>query len=72
MVVAILFSDKTLLPLDRYLATNDQLIAEPASWSYDLSVADNAVEYCEGILSSLCSASPEKWSARSEFIRTHD
>jgi hypothetical protein len=72
LVAAILFSDKTLLPLDRYLAAEDQVIIEPASWSYDLSESDNAVEYCERLLTSLHNSSPEKWSAKSQFIKTYN
>jgi hypothetical protein len=70
LVAAILFTDKTLLPLDRYLAGDEAVVVEPASWSYDLSTTDNAVEYCETLFTSLYNAPPEKYSTKSEFIKT--
>jgi hypothetical protein len=70
LVAAILFKDKTLLPLDRYLAGDEAVIVEPASWPYDLSTTDNAVVYCETLFTSLYNAPPEKYSTKSEFIKT--
>ncbi len=72
LVVAILFADKALLPLDRYLADDEQVIIEPASWSYDLSAPDNAVEYCEALFKSLYNAPREKFSTKCQFVKTVD
>jgi len=72
LVATILFADKAIWPLDRYLASDDQVIIEPASWSYDLLMADNALEYCEKLLSILSKTPPEKWSAKSQFIKTYN
>ena len=72
LVAAILLADKTLLPLDRYLASDDQVIVEPASWPYDMFVADNALEYCEKLVTTLYKVPPEKWSAKSQFIKTYN
>jgi len=70
LVAAVLIADKSLLPLDRYLAGDETVIIEPASWSYDLSAADNAVEYCESLFTNLYNASPDRFSTKSEFIKT--
>jgi hypothetical protein len=70
IVAAILIADKTLLPIDRYLAGDEAVIIEPVSWSYDLSAADNAVAYCETLFTSLYNALPENYSIKSQFIKT--
>lgn len=72
LVVAILFADKTLLPLDPYLAGEEQVLIEPASWPYDLSATDNAVEFSENLFLSLYSALPGKYSTKSRFIKTYN
>ena len=71
IVAAILIADKTLLPIDRYLAGDEAVIIEPVSWSYDLSAADNAVEYCESLFNSLYNTAPDRYSAKSQFIKTY-
>jgi hypothetical protein len=70
LVAAILFSEKSLLPIDPYLAGDEAVIIEPASWSYDLSAADNAVAYCETLFTSLYNAPPDKYATKSQFIKT--
>jgi serine/threonine protein kinase len=72
LVVAILFADKTLLPIDRYLAAENQVIFEPAWWAYDLNSSNNAVEYCEQLFTSLYNALPDKYSVKSQFLRTYN
>jgi hypothetical protein len=72
LVATILFADKSLLPLDRYLASDDQVIIEPALWPYDMLIADNAIEYCEKLLTTLYKAAPEKWSAKTQPIKTYN
>ena len=56
MVAAILYLDKALLPVDDYLATEGQVIIEPASWSYDYS-PNGAVQFCESLFVNLIAAS---------------
>jgi serine/threonine protein kinase len=70
LVAAVLIADKSVLSLDRYLAGDEQVLIEPVSWSYDLSSPDNAVEYCENLFTSLYNAPPEKYSTKSQFIKT--
>jgi hypothetical protein len=72
LVAAILFADKSLLPLDRYLAGDDQMIVEPALWNYVMFFSDTAMEYCEKLLTTLYKASPEKWSVKSQPIKTYN
>ena len=70
IVAAILLSDKSLLPIDRYLAGEEAVIIEPASWPYDLSATENAMVYCETLFTSLYNALPENYSIKSQFIKT--
>jgi serine/threonine protein kinase len=72
MVAAIFFTDKSILPIDRYLASDDQVIVEPALWPYDMLIADNAAEYCEKLLTALQKADPDKWSVKSLPLKTYN
>jgi hypothetical protein len=72
LVAAIFFTDKSILPIERYLASDDQVIVEPASWPYDRLMADNAMEYCEKLLITLNKADPDKWSVKSLPLKTYN
>jgi len=71
MVAAILYLDKALLPVDDYLATENQVIIEPASWSYDYS-PNGAVQFCESLFVNLIAALSDQYSVSSKFFKTHD
>ena len=71
MVAAILCRDRALVPVDGYLASEDQLIIEPASWAYSNST-NNAVEFCEILFDRIFNASPDQFSVDSVFLKTYD
>ena len=70
MIAAIVFVNKSLLPIDGYLAPEDQVLIEPASWSYDLYASNNAIEYCESLFTMLSSALSDQYSVDSKYIKT--
>ena len=72
MIAAILYLDKALLPVDRYLAAEDQVIIEPASWSYSPHSSNSAVDYCESLFISLNAAPSDQYSVISRFIKTYN
>ena len=72
MIAAILYIDKALLPVDGYLGAEDQVIIEPASWSYAPYSSTSAVDYCEHLFTSLQAAPSDQYSVSSKFIRTYD
>ncbi|MEN8251131.1 MAG: hypothetical protein ABFS32_19515 [Bacteroidota bacterium] len=71
LIAAIMFTDKSLLSIDRHFADDDQLFIEPASWPYNLIVPDNAVQYCEKLFTILYNALTVEYSTQSRFIKTY-
>ena len=72
MIAAILCLDKALLPVDSYLAAEDQVIIEPASWSYAPHSSNSAVDYCESLFISLYAAPSDQYSVISRFVKTYN
>lgn len=71
LIAAIVFTDKSLLSIDRYLAGDEQIFIEPASWPYNFLIADNAVQYCENLFTNIYNALDDEYSIKSQFIKTY-
>jgi tetratricopeptide (TPR) repeat protein len=71
LIAAVMFTDKSLLSIDQYLAGDEQIIIEPVSWPYNLHAPNNAVQYCERLFSSLYHAPMDEYSVKSRFIKTY-
>jgi serine/threonine protein kinase len=71
MVAAILTLDKKFFPVEKYLASDNQIIIKPASWSYGRDAANSAVDFCENLFASLYAAPADQYSVNSRFIKTY-
>jgi len=72
MIAAIMYDDRMLFPVEGYLASEDQVIIEAASWSYSPSSPNRAIDYCDSLFNSIQNSLGARYSADAKFFRTHD